>query len=349
MALLWMDGFDHYGGSTGNMLAGVWAEINGGSLSTSNSRTGTYSIRPQITTNPRPCRRVLGGDKETVGLGCAYYMSSLPSVNSALSIFDYRDSANNIRLSLVVESTGTLSIRTGAASASPLFTTPTPVVVAEAYQHIECAVTFAGASSAIEVRVNSVTVISLVDVTIPGGLCAQVSFGKNVTVAINTITVDIDDVFAWDGTGTTNNDFLGDRRVRTIYPDADTATDEWAVIGAVNGFAAINEASQDGDTTYIEASPDVPVTSEFELQDLPSSTGAIAAIQTYVMQRKTEAGDGNTQTSLISGVSVADGSERPITEAYTYWMDIFETDPDTGSAWTKENVDTAKLRLRRTL
>lgn len=350
MALLWMDGFDHYGGNISNMLNGVWAQTTG-SLSTVNPRTGTHHF---LRSGSSVLRRVLGGAKTTVGFGAAYYLTELPSENDEVGLLTMSDASNLQQISFGIQSTGTMTVVRGGTTGvngTVIHTTATPVVVAEAYQHIEFRVGVHSTNGSVEVRVNGVTVINLVDVdTNPTGAgeVSQLSLAKYGPSSSNT-TTHMDDVFAWDDTGTTNNDFLGDRRVRTIYPDSDTATAEWSIVGAVNGFDAINQTGPDGDTTYIEADTNVPVTSEFGLQDLPASTGAIAAVQTYIMQRKTEAGDGNTQTSLISGASVADGADRPITEVYTYGQDVFETDPDTGSAWTKAGVDAAKLRLRRTL
>lgn len=359
MALLWMDGFDHYGvDDTGraNMLAGAWAEISttagGVEPRSSQSRTGLYSLFFPSNTGDVFARRVLGKSTQVVGVGFAVYLTQLPSSNSTHRLVALADVTNTIHLTLGVESTGAMTVKRGRfSSGTVLYTTPTPVLVAEAFNHIELRAYIDNASGAVEVRVNGVTVISLTDIDTQDTAnteVSQISFGKSVFESTDYSPFYIDDVFVWDDTGTTNNDFLGDRRVRTIYPNADTAVAEWSVTGAASGFAAINQTSPDGDTTYIEADTSVPVTSEFGLQDLPASTGAIAAIQTYVMQRKTEAGDGSTQTSLISGASVANGADRPITEVYTYWMDVFETDPATGSAWTKAGVDDVKLRIRRT-
>jgi hypothetical protein len=42
------------------------------------------------------------------------------------------------------------------------------------------------------------------------------------------------------------------------------------------------------------------------------------------------------------------GSNRPITTAFTYYEDVFETDPNTGNAWTPASADAAQLKLNRT-
>ncbi|HSH42101.1 MAG TPA: hypothetical protein VK973_08255, partial [Arenicellales bacterium] len=81
MALLWCDGFDHYG-SQAAMLDGAYAEVDitgsSGSffrLENVNARTGTYHLRFIIDTSSGSAtiatRRVLGGAKTTVGFGSA--------------------------------------------------------------------------------------------------------------------------------------------------------------------------------------------------------------------------------------------------------------------------------------
>jgi hypothetical protein len=65
--------------------------------------------------------------------------------------------------------------------------------------------------------------------------------------------------------------------------------------------------------------------------------------------RKTDAGDGNIQVGAISGASTGLGADRPITTAYTYWWDIFDTDPATAAAWSRTSVNAMNLQLNRTL
>jgi hypothetical protein len=88
--------------------------------------------------------------------------------------------------------------------------------------------------------------------------------------------------------------------------------------------------------------------SEFGLPLAEEAVAGITAVQIYTRMVKTEAGIANVQVSLISGSEVSEGADRAITQEYTYWMDVHETDPDTGAPWTAEGLAAAQLRIERT-
>lgn len=349
MALLWCDSFDYYG-VVGNMTEGLWAEITPGvTLSTLNPRTGTHSMRV-LTSSVQ--RRVLGGAKTTVGLAKAVYYPILPTANNVQRVFEYRDAANVAQVTIVLQSTGTIEAKRGGITGTSLGITASPVITAETYQHIECLVFFSQTVGTIEVRVNGVTVLSLSGIdTVATALveCSQVIIGGGTgTGAVNN--TDIDDVFAYDDTGSFNNTFIGDRRVITLFPNANTAEADWTAVGAATGYECIDEASPDGDTTYISAGvPGSPATiSVFGIQNLPAGISAISAVVVIEMARKTEAGPANTQWSVISGASETAGADKPMTEIYTYRQDVFETDPASAAPFTPSEVDGLLIKAERT-
>lgn len=350
MALLWCDGFDHYG-VTANMTEGAWAAVGAGtSVSTANPRTGTSHLR-YTGGALSSTRRVLGGAKTTVGIGGAFFYSNLPASNNDHAIFQFRDAANAIQVTVALQSTGTISIIRGGLAGTELGVSASPVVVAGAYQHIEAMVFFSQTVGTVEVRVNGVTVISLVGQdTVASSLveCSQVTVSGKDTPGTLTITVDTDDLFCYDDTGSFANTFIGDRRVLTLFPNADTTEADWAITGSGTGFGAINQATPDGDTTYI-AADDTADVSEFDYQDLPAGVSAVTAVVAVNMSRKTEAGAANLQVSAVQGVSATPGTDRPVTEVYTYWQDVFHTDPDSAAPFTAAEVDSLKVRFARTL
>lgn len=378
MALIFMDGFDQYGTDSTNMLSGPWAEVTitptalpyDGSyilLSQSNPRTGLNSLfRPGnrsalgTTANQRTtfavCRKVLGVGGDTIGVGFAVYQTALPVASNKEVFVDFRDE-NNTKLVTITELTdGTIVVKSGSRWGAEIARSAEPILVAEAYQHIEIIIHFDDTNGSIEVRVDGVTVINASGINTGAAICNQLSFftadapidGTDEISTEHLSDAYIDDIFSYDNTGSYNNDFIGDRRVRTIYPDSDEATQEWTGVGSSTNYGAINEITPDGDSTYISAPPTAPLTSEFGLSDLPSSVGAISALQTYVMQKKVEAGDGNTQSSINVNGSSSVGADRAITTAYTYWSDVFEISPDTGAPFTPSEVNSATLSIKRT-
>lgn len=368
MALIFCDGFDHYGVDETNMLDGVYAELRTGfgsaapaALVTTNPRTGTHNLRwtdHASETNSRVVRRVLGGAKTTVGLAVAAYLNALPSANDIYVLYDFRDTANVVQVSIIVQSTGIIAaFRGDRQTGTQIGTTATPAVTADAYQHIETMVTFDSTVGEVEVRVNGVTVLSLtgVDTTASANQeCSQIGLTcgpNNTTLSLTdpNVTTDIDDCFCYDDTGSFNNTFIGDRRVLTLFPNADTAIADWTPLSG-SGFSNIDEADPDDDTSYITAAAGASpaLASEFDLDDLPVGVASISAVVVVNRMRKTTAGVANVQASLVSGASEAAGTDRALTEAYTYYQDVIEADPDTAAPFTPAAVDSVKLKVERT-
>ena len=362
MALLWCDGFDHYGGDINNLTDGPWAEVGvnstlGYTLSSSISRTGGYSARRGIGTPPFIMRRVLGGPKTTAGVGFALYLEKLPSANNERIVVQFRDFANIPNLSLIVQSTGTLSVFRGHETGTLLETTISPVIVANAFQYIEMQATFSNTVGAYEVRVNGVAVMTAgnVDTVSTSGAeeASQVAFPAGITGGLvgtsdTNWAAYYDDIYAYDTTGSFNNTFLGDRRVYTLYPSADTAVADWTPLSG-NGWTNIDEGVDD-DASYIAAGvPGSPaeLVSEFDLQNLPVTTGFIAGIEITNRVRKLEAGIADFQTGIISNGAELEGQIHPINPVYTYERDIFEFDPDTGASFTPSAIDALQVRVKR--
>lgn len=353
MALLWMDGFDHYGTDTTNMTDGAWAEIVGATLATDNPRTGSSSLK--IASANVRIRRVLGGAKTTAGLGAVYWFSNLPSTNDVLDIMQFRDAANNEQVTIVLQSTGVIeAFRGDGFTGTSLGDSGSPAVTAEAYTHIETMVTIDNSAGQVEVRVNGVTVLSIsgVDTAATANIeTSQVQITVNGTQPNPGVTTwYIDDIYCYDDTGSYNNDFIGDRRVYTLFPNADTAQADWSPSTGGDGYAMIDEADPNDDTDYIFTSGGTspnPV-SEFDLDDLPAGVSAVSAVSLIHRSRKTDAGDANIQLSAVSGSFETAGADNPMTEVYTYYEDVIEADPDTAAPFTPTAVDSLKLKIERT-
>lgn len=362
MALIFCDGFDHYGLDETNMTDGVYAQVDSTALkwalSTANPRTSTHHML-RNTAGLGMLRRVFpDGAATSIGQAAAFHFDKLPDANNVFVIYDFRDTANTIQVSLILQSTGILSVKRGnMTSGTEIGVTLTPAVVAEAYQHIEMFTFFNDTTGTIEIRVNGVTVISETGIDTVASSNAEASqvgliCGQNISsgTGANVIT-SVDDYFCYDDTGSFNNTFIGDRRVLTLFPEADTAQNDWGFNIGIEAFAVINEADPDDDTTYIFAnsggSP-APVV-EVDMTDLPAGVSAISAVVVVNRMRKTDAGTANVQPSLVSSSSEQAGTDRPLTEAYTYYHDVIEADPDTSSPFTPSAVNAAKLKLERTI
>lgn len=350
MALMWIDGFDHYGTGSGGgrdaMLDGVWASISSSSFPTATrARTGGISFQlGSGTVLAEAARRILPEEVGVVGVGYGLWMNELPNTNNTQVLGSVANNGNTPRITISISTTGQLRLHSGWVNDTVVYTTPTPVIVAGSWQHLE--MRFA-TNGSVEVRWNGITVVDTSVSPAGSGLFAQLRLGPRVDFEGNFRTMWIDDLFAWNDDGTVNNDFLGDMRVHTAFPDSDTVEADWEPVGQALGYECINETSPNDDTDYIQ-SEDPAETSRFGIEDLPTEVATIRGVQTYTRMRKTQAGSCNIQAGLVSNGVESAGLDRPITTEWTYWQDVFEEDPDTGGPWTRESLNAAQLRLRRT-
>lgn len=364
MAILWMDGFEQYTAGTAgvdDMLDGVYAsiEVNTFNLvSTTVARTGTKSFRVHNSAfdNNPTIRRVLGDTYNVVGLGMALYFPGLPDGARTMG-FEFRDSNNEFQYCVYIDSVGRF-VCTREPDNAPTDGTSEQVITANAWHHVEVRLDCDLTNGAIEIRVNGVTVLNLTGInTADTGVVGidQVDWTKRSDIGDINSFFYIDDIFAWAPTGEigdTNNDFIGDRRVVTLYPDADTSVAGWYTSDSTSiGYEMINETAPDDETTFLEAdalTDSNPIASEFDLTGIPTSVAAITAVQTQIRMRKTEAGIANVQTSIMVDADEAPGADRPITEEWTYWFDIHDLSPATGAPFTADEINRMQLRLART-
>jgi hypothetical protein len=350
------------------MLDGAWAEVdvsgNEFSLSSTEARTGTYSLLRGSSIGGRVARRVLGGAKTTVGVGFAFYYTVLPDLNDRSSLFEFRDADNKPNIMIVVQSTGDVAIYRGDTSGTKLAQTTTPPVVAGGFQHIEVMATFDATAGSVEVRINGVTVLTVSGTDTVAASSEMDDFGSDASAECSQIALSgrdpwkfpavdngfniyYSDLYAYDDEGLFNNSWQGDRRVYTLFPNVDTAQADWTPT-TVNGFDAIDSPLSDAD--YISAgvpgSPD-ETSSEFGLDALPQTTGLVSGVVLVNRAKKTEGGQADLKSAILSGASETEGAVHPLNTIFTYHEDTFQYDPDTGAAFTTEAVDALEFRVSR--
>lgn len=342
--LLFADGFDHYGPDEDRLFDGVYAEANGVTLSAVKPRTGARSLAINAGTNNAGVRKVLtAGSEEFVGGGFAFSISALPTDNRSLGLFQWRSGANVILASVWITSTGTVVIVAGGRSGTGVAESD-PCVFAGAYSHFEAAMN----DGEVEVRVNGVTVATG---TTAGGAVAQVKVGADsfpLSGAIG-ITVYVDDFVLWSGGEGVIDDFVGDVKVYTRFPDADGPDQDWTPAIGTEGYPMLDNVPPQDSTEYISvAAEDVPARSTFGIAAFPEEIVAVRGVVLATRAFKTDAGNAKVQTGVISGVAEELSVEHPLSQAPIWFSDPFESDPATSTVWTLESLNALLTIIDRT-
>ena len=154
-----------------------------------------------------------------------------------------------------------------------------------------------------------------------------------------------DDMYFFDTSAAPNNDFVGDVRVETIYPNAAGTHNDWTPDSG-SGWARVNEHSSapypDGDTSYVRANT-AGFQDSYNFNDLSIISGTIYTVQTNIYARKEDTALHKIDALVRSGGSDYLGPDHIVTSGYSDFTDMYEKDPATALAWTIAGVNAAEF------
>jgi len=153
----------------------------------------------------------------------------------------------------------------------------------------------------------------------------------------------------WDNTssGLLDKGFVPSS-TETLHPTSDVDTGDWHQVGGETGFyTSVDEVTSDDDTTYVWLQ--VFDTSwwpiEWGLAD-SSGTGSINSVTVYYDCRVYSVPVLNKVRPFVRSGSTKDtGTERTLTQTYQQWSDVWNTNPDTSSAWTWNEIDSLQVGI----
>lgn len=361
MATQWLDNFSAYGiDGQARMLNGSYAEIGGCFIVVDPDPTPGTDEPVLLVSSPANgigvTRKVLTSSQATVGIAHRMWLNIIPiDTGDRPHCASFRDINNVVHLYVTVNPSGYLEVyRNDSGGVVLIAQSAGPVIVANAWQHVETKVLIHASAGSVECRIEDVAVINVSGIrtssNIVGALveCSSVALANPSSGGTDDVSSYYKDLIVWDGSGAFNNNFFGPCFVHDCVPDADESFN-WVASSGVTGWNLIDGAPPADDVDYVEAVSPPPPASVFNLSDLPPDAVIAKAVMTMVRAKKTDGGDGKLQVGLKSGASTGLGADRPITTAYTYWSDVFDTDPNGGIGWTVAAVNALDLQLNRTL
>lgn len=244
MTALYMDSFDHYGtqslsleadfvGPVFNRMANAGWSFDSGSYNVDwgvgapnwgSSRTGPNClIRGSSGTNSGQVSRAFPTPMTRFFLSISIAVDSYPVDTTELIRF--KTATNTELYSLNMLPNGSLTISQNNATGSVLATTSGPVITPQTWHYLEMEVNTAG-NWVLRIDDATGTNTPILQAPLSGGTVGLMFLGRRNTTGSIAITY-FDDIFLRDTNGTVNNSWLGDRRIATMFPNADTADAGW--------------------------------------------------------------------------------------------------------------------------
>ena len=327
MAIVFIDGFDHYGATS--HISRKWNTVSGSGISLITGRFGTGNALKTGTNSSTLALGLTSG--ATFYVGVAYQNIS----GDPATILSFKD-GTTVQCGLAITSGGFLyAYRSSTATVLGYASTSIKMMQ---WNYIEIKVTISDAAGAFEVRLNGNTSpiinLSSVDTKATANASAnsfELAQGSNVDVAY-------DDIYVSDSA------FLGDVRVQTLLPNANgTYSQLTRTGGGSNNYEAVDDTTPDDDITYVSETSGA---AKKDAYNYPATSGTIATVhtvQTNILARKTDAGAVQIRPFIKSGVTESTGTSVTPSTSFTYLLERFVNDPNTGSAWTQANLNAAEF------
>ena len=232
MTALILDGFDHYGtgsAANANMLDGVWSYVGTGfdvnPPSWGAARTGTNCLR-HVGAASDNTRIAIPGAPSVMYVSFGFAMDAL-SFDNLTNLCDFRDVSNTLLYTLGVNATGSITLYNGAGTV--IATTSGNVIRAQTWHFIELKMDYTAGQLILRVDDSQVTNTPAMTASVTTGLLNGffALSSRNYYLNPGYPGVFWDDLFIRNSLGTSNNGWLGDRRISLLYANADTTTAGW--------------------------------------------------------------------------------------------------------------------------
>ena len=339
MALLWIDGFEGYG-TSGNPSA-LTARYAAAAAQTNwtiySGRLSGYSLgsnsgdltatTPALTTD------------STLIAGCALYcLNNTVASGTSFSIQFYDGATSGININLrSFTPNSTLTIKLGATT---ITTYTNFLLLLNVWYYIELKVFCHPTSGTVEVRVNGTTLVSLTGINTRAG-----THNYHNTVVLEQYRCYWDDYYICDGSGAALNDFLGTIAVIGLFPNSDTATEQWIPSAGTTHYNLVDENPPNAATDYVSSSTQA----QMDLWLYPSlaGTGTILGLQVNTQVAMPSGTSIILESPIVSNGSTDLGPDYTISSAsYADTRHVSTTDPYTGLPWTVAGLAAAQIGIK---
>jgi hypothetical protein len=341
MALLWIEGFEGFGTSSTPSPTGIvsrkYSVAAENAMTVQTGRTGGYALR-MVNANCSFKTSALTTD-DTMIVGAGVRSSNIASAANQPIIMMVDGVTAGMQVH--INGDGTLTVKRGTT----VLGTSTNNMSSNTWYYIEFKVVCHNSTGSYELRVNDTNWLSATGIDTQIGSNAYHDVVK-FTGSNFTSSIDFDDIYVCDSTGTRNNNFLGNVKVLAIRPDSAGDDTDWTPDAGAN-YAAVDEVVLDEDTTFVETSG----SGDQDLYNYGSlaASGVIKGLQIVTETRVTDATSFDLNAVIKSGTTEDAGSSETITStSYVTHTRVAETDPDTSDTWQASAVNSCQFGIKAT-
>lgn len=335
MALIFMDGFDHYPASS---IKSKWDVLgNAVTIYPTDGRDGAGMVYLTVSDS---IRKDFTTASDTIIAGFAMYKTAPGHSEDTNDVFRiYNGSSTGI--SIVLSNFGIVSVERGGT----LVASSSYVPFQSSWAYFEIKVVYHDTTGSVEVRVNGQTVINEtgIDTMVNTDSPSSVLFYGGGAYG-NPIKVD--DFYLCDGTGTKNNDFLGDSHVTTLYPVSDGTYSDFTPSTGTDHYALVDDPSHITDSEYV-SSDTVGDIDTFDPTTIALGED-VHGVQVSSFVKNLDAGELTVRPIIRSGATPAnnEGPDLEISQTLKSSIGIWDKEPTDDVNWTEAKINAAEFGLK---
>jgi len=332
MALRFIDGFDHY--TTAAAYAYKYTTYSTSLAPSTGRRSGSNAARLGNYANDYLLKTFDDQDTWTVGFAYKWDYAS----SNEKPILQLRDAAGTVQIALCMHGVDGV-LRLWRGDQSVLLTSASTSLPTGSWNFIELKATINDTTGSLELRVNGTTVATFSgDTRYSTTYATARSIRLSSGVYSSSLYGWIDDLYICDGTGASHNDFLGDCRVDTLYPNGVGNAATFTPTGSANNWENVDDVPSDEDSSY-NASDTIGAIDSFAFTDISVLTSLVLGVQANLLARKDDAGTRTLRAIARVGGTNYEGSDLPLSDTYLDQQQIWALNPATAAAWTESEIN----------
>lgn len=339
MTIRAIESFDLVSSTTLNDGSGRWVRPAGGASGTFSlvtGRTGNCARIVQVNNVSAFLERVIDSQAEWyVGFAFRFSAAYIATHNFVRFV-----DGSTLQCEVSVDSSRRIVIsRNGTVLATSTVTLNT-----NQWYYVEVHAVINNTTGVLDVHLDETSIVSVTGANTRGGTnnsADRIQIGDGAANGTAT-NIDFDDMYIADGTS--SQTFLGDRAVKVTAPTGAGATTAWTPSTGAN-WAAVDEQPANDDTDYV-SSATVNQVDTYAFADLGANVGAIDAVNVVLRARKDDAGTRQVAPVARPGSTDRVGATKTLSTTYQLVDNLWLTNPDTSSAWTRTAFNASEFGVK---
>ena len=272
--------------------------------------------------------------------GCRFYPGGV--IGAGENLFSFLDNSGQPQVTFQTNTNGTITAKRGGGNGTVLGTSSTSVVLIDGTAcYIEFGCFCNGSTGTIAVYINGTQVLSLTAQNTQGqgttNIGAAQFFGANLSNYVQ-------DIYVCDSTTSFNNTFLGDVVCTGYNPNGtgSVGLNQYTPNGAATVYQSVAAVTPTDSTIFAS---DSKVGDRMSNTFPPTAATTILAVGHVSRYKKTASGTRTgSQTITSNGIDAVASPNSPGT-SYAYYLQISQTDPNTGLPYTQSGFNQLQAGL----